>query len=64
MIHRGLVFWSIAAVATAVGLFVAIPCVIGYNYYTKMVKDILSGTESLGRLLLAQLRAGPDGRAK
>lgn len=53
---------SEALIATAVGLFVAIPCVVAYNYFQKKVKEILSGTESLGRLLLAQIRAGLPGR--
>ena len=49
---------SEALIATAVGLFVAIPCVVGYNHFQKKVKDILTGTEALGRLVLAQVRAG------
>lgn len=53
---------SEALIATAVGLFVAIPCVVAYNYFQKKVKEILSGTESLGRFLLAQIRAGSPGR--
>ncbi|MBI3551820.1 MAG: MotA/TolQ/ExbB proton channel family protein [Elusimicrobia bacterium] len=52
---------SEALVATAVGLFVAIPCVIAYNYFSKNVKDLLGGTESLGRYLMAHIR---EGRAK
>ena len=48
---------SEALIATAVGLFVAIPCVVAYNYYQKKVRDILSGTESLGRFLLAGKQA-------
>lgn len=48
---------SEALIATAVGLFVAIPCVVGYNYFQKQVKDLLSGTESLGRFILAKVRA-------
>ncbi|HVA66420.1 MAG TPA: MotA/TolQ/ExbB proton channel family protein [Elusimicrobiota bacterium] len=47
---------STALVATAVGLFVAIPSVVAYNYFQKKVGDLLSGTESLGRLLLARIR--------
>jgi biopolymer transport protein ExbB/TolQ len=47
---------SEALVATAVGLCVAIPCVIAYNYYSKNVKDLLGGTESLGRYLMAHVR--------
>mgnify|MGYP001615887042 CR=1 FL=1 len=49
---------SEALIATAVGLFVAIPCVVAYNYYQKKVRDILSGTETLGRFLMAQIRSG------
>ena len=48
---------SEALIATAVGLFVAIPCVIAYNYFQKRVKDLFSGAESLNRLLLARLKA-------
>jgi biopolymer transport protein ExbB len=59
VVMRGL---SEALIATAVGLSVAIPCVVGYNYYVKQVKDILTGTESLGRMVLAQVRAGKSAR--
>ena len=48
---------SEALVATAVGLFVAIPCVIGYNYLSKKARDILAQTESLGRMLTARIPA-------
>ncbi|MDE2039640.1 MAG: MotA/TolQ/ExbB proton channel family protein [Elusimicrobia bacterium] len=54
VVMRGL---SEALIATAVGLFVAIPCVVAYNFLQKRVRDLLSGTESLGRFLLAQVRA-------
>jgi biopolymer transport protein ExbB/TolQ len=47
---------SEALVATAVGLCVAIPSVIAYNYFSKNVKDLLGGTESLGRYLMAHVR--------
>lgn len=45
---------SEALVSTAVGLFVAIPCVISYNYFQKKAQEILSGTESLIVLLKAR----------
>ena len=48
---------SEALLATAVGLLVAIPCVVAYNLFQKRVKDLLAGTESLNRLLLARLKA-------
>jgi len=54
---------SEALVATAVGLFVAIPCVISYNYLSKKVRDLLAGTESLGRYLMAHVREGKSRRA-
>lgn len=47
---------SEALIATAVGLFVAIPCVIAYNYFQKQVRELLAGTESLGRFILARQR--------
>ncbi|MBI5200760.1 MAG: MotA/TolQ/ExbB proton channel family protein [Elusimicrobia bacterium] len=48
---------SEALFATAVGLFVAIPSVVSYNYFQKRVKDLIAGGESLNRLLLARLKA-------
>lgn len=39
---------SEALVATAVGLLVAIPSVLAYNWLTKQVRDILAETEALG----------------
>jgi biopolymer transport protein TolQ len=48
---------SEALVATAVGLFVAIPAVIAYNYYQKQVKLILQNVESIKQLCLAYSQA-------
>ncbi len=45
---------SAALVTTAIGLFVAIPCVIAYNYFQDKVQKILSGTESLIVVLRAR----------
>ena len=44
---------SEALIATAVGLCVAIPCVVSYNYLLKRVSGILSGAESLSRRILS-----------
>ena len=47
---------SEALVATAVGLLVAIPAVIAYNYLQKRVDDLMDQTQALVHLLLAQLK--------
>src|SRR5437868_692508 len=44
---------SVALVATAAGLFVAIPAVIFYNYYSKKVRGIMQSLESVKELCLA-----------
>jgi biopolymer transport protein ExbB/TolQ len=40
-----------ALIATGVGLFVAIPAVVGYNVAQKKIADIESGAASLGKLI-------------
>ena len=42
-----------ALTATAIGLFVAIPAVIAYNYFQKQVKIIVSSIESVRELCIA-----------
>lgn len=49
---------SKALVATAVGLMVAIPAVIAYNYYQKQVKGVLLNLESVKDLCLAYAKSG------
>jgi biopolymer transport protein ExbB len=44
---------SMALVATAAGLFVAIPAVAFYNYYSKQVKSIFQNLESVKELCVA-----------
>lgn len=44
---------SSALIATATGLFVAIPAVIFYNYFNKQVRGILQNLESVKELCLA-----------
>jgi biopolymer transport protein ExbB len=46
-----------ALVATAVGLFVAIPAVAMYNIFQRKIKSILASTDALGSVLLAHLVA-------
>ncbi|MCY2994979.1 MAG: MotA/TolQ/ExbB proton channel family protein [Planctomycetota bacterium] len=42
-----------ALVATAVGLFVAIPAVIAYNYFQRRVREALGRVDSIAHLMLA-----------
>jgi biopolymer transport protein ExbB/TolQ len=46
-----------ALVATAVGLLVAIPAVVMYNFYHRRLHVVLERSQRLGRLLLASLSA-------
>lgn len=48
---------SEALVATAVGLAVAIPAVIGFNAYKTRIKSVAANTEWLARNVLAHLKA-------
>jgi biopolymer transport protein ExbB len=45
---------SEALVATAVGLLVAIPSVLAFNFLQKKLRDLLSETEALGRRYCAR----------
>lgn len=46
---------SEALVATAIGLLVAIPAVVLYNYLRQRNKNLLSNLQSMGHLMLARL---------
>lgn len=48
---------SEALVATAVGLLVAIPCVVAYNAFQKNIKEILTESDGMARMLMAKLKA-------
>ncbi len=48
---------SEALVATAVGLFVAIPAVVAFNYFQRRIDAVLANTEALSKVLLAHLNA-------
>ena len=49
---------SQALVATAIGLFVALPAVVAYNGFQRWLKAIVSRTNTLGHALVAHL-SGP-----
>lgn len=48
---------SSALIATAFGILVAIPAVIANNFFRSRLRQILSNSESLSRVLLAYLKA-------
>ncbi len=48
---------SEALVATAVGLFVAIPAVVAFNTYNRRVKNLMSECESLKELYLSRMES-------
>ncbi|MCP4809884.1 MAG: MotA/TolQ/ExbB proton channel family protein [Proteobacteria bacterium] len=48
---------SEALVATAIGLMVAIPAVVLYNFFQRMIKGQMRRVESLSHLVLAQLKS-------
>jgi biopolymer transport protein ExbB len=48
---------SKALVATAVGLLVAIPAVVAYNYFSRRLKVILTGADECAHAVLGQVHA-------
>jgi biopolymer transport protein ExbB len=51
---------SEALVATAVGLMVAIPAVVGYNFFQRRVRHHISNVDSLAHEVLAELKGVSD----
>lgn len=51
---------SEALVATAIGLMVAIPAVVLYNYLNRRVKNTFTQVEGLSHLVLARLKSGEE----
>lgn len=47
---------SEALVATAIGLLVAIPAVVAFNYFQRKIKTIMSRSESLSNYLIGNLK--------
>ncbi|MBK8481631.1 MAG: MotA/TolQ/ExbB proton channel family protein [Proteobacteria bacterium] len=54
---------SEALVATAMGLFVAIPAVMAFNYFQRRIRAQLTASDGLVHLLLAELRRRPSAAA-
>jgi biopolymer transport protein ExbB len=55
---------SEALVATAIGLLVAIPAVIAYNYFMKKVKEFSANAETIEGILMAHLKGTHGGERK
>lgn len=53
VVMRGI---SEALVATAVGLFVAIPAVVAFNYFSRRAKRVLANMETYGKMILTHLK--------
>jgi biopolymer transport protein TolQ len=53
---------SEALVATAVGLFVAIPAVVAYNIFSRQMKKVLVESEALRDLYLSRITTGDSSR--
>jgi len=47
---------SEALVATAAGLFVAIPAVVAFNYFQRHIKSVISNAQSMNRFVMSQIR--------
>jgi biopolymer transport protein ExbB len=53
---------SEALVATAVGLFVAIPAVLAFNVFQRLLKRVIGRSNSLGNAIVAGLHVARGGR--
>ena len=54
---------SEALVATAVGLLVAIPAVVAFNAFQRVVKTTVANTDALGHVLMAHLKSDDGGKS-
>jgi len=48
-----------ALVATAIGLFVAIPAVAAFNWFQRKIRGVVANTEALSHILLVHLESDP-----
>ena len=54
VVHEGI---SEALVATAIGLLVAIPAVVAFNYFNRRVRGAVAGTDEIAHVVLGELHA-------
>jgi biopolymer transport protein ExbB/TolQ len=50
-----------ALVATAVGLFVAVPAVMSFNFFNRRVRAALAATDTIAHVILGEIHAGGRG---
>lgn len=60
IVHGGI---SEALVATAVGLLVAIPAVVAFNYFNRRIREHLNHTDEVAHLILGELATAGEGEA-
>jgi biopolymer transport protein ExbB/biopolymer transport protein TolQ len=53
-----------ALTATAIGILVALPAVIGYNVFQKKGADIEENAAALGNIVLASMKSGGGGQGE
>jgi biopolymer transport protein ExbB len=51
-----------ALVATAVGIFVALPAVAAFNYFQRRIASLLLGTDALANLVIAYVADARTGQ--
>ncbi len=62
VVHQGI---SEALVATAIGLLVAIPAVVAFNYFNRRIRAAVSATDEIAHVVLGELHASDhDAAAK
>lgn len=54
---------SEALVATAVGLMVAIPAVVGFNYFNRRVRAFMNDVDFMAQVAMAEIKASVDSEA-
>jgi biopolymer transport protein ExbB len=55
---------SEALVATAIGLLVAIPAVVAFNFFMRRVRLAVSNSDAVAHIILTELRAEPETKEK
>jgi len=60
VVHEGI---SEALVATAIGLLVAIPAVVAFNYFNRRIRAAVTSTDEIAHVVLGELHASSNDAA-